>query len=479
MASAIGNYVHLLGKNYEKSGTSMYGSNGGLDLSAAISAQHELIQNKIQEYEQTNNLSLYRLQNKINKLIKLMGSDRPSNNKGLSGEQVRQFLEQVMNEEFDNLQTLDFKTGSVKKNNLNKISHINNKYWEYKNWRKTLVMRVNQLNEILYNLEQQANENDGVNPEEYSIAIDKLSTLLNDTYQKTWENISQTGLKVNKKTTQNLIAELNALIDKYAAMPAINLQNGTFFENILQLIPQMADEEVDKAMFEEVGKGQDQLKINYKKTAFAPKLNGQKSFDEMIQKVSTSQGKIDVAFKWENQNLNISAKNLDIGKKGYKYISTVSGSPLIYLLQDANPSFVNHYLNIYSNHVDKKSMNSNLANQKNEIVDTMKLTLAYKGLTGDVYGRHDFKTNVFIVNNYTGGKDNNIKVVSIYTLLNRMSTTKSQDLFVTNNVWDAYSNKKINGNPNTAKWERIGNIIQEMHSRKIRTSFHSKLLDIK
>lgn len=482
MASAIGNYVHLLGKNYEKSGTSMYGTEGGMSLSTAIAAQHELIQNQIQNYEQANNLSLYRLQNKINQLIKLMGSDKPSNNKGLSGEQVRQFLEQVMNEEFDNLQTLDFKTGSVKEIG-GKGSRDRGRFKDpsrYKNWRKALVARVNQLNKILHDLEQQANEsNDGVKIEEYGAAIDKLSTLLNDTYQKTWENISQTGLKVNKSTTQNLIKELNELIDKYAAMPAIDLQSGTFFENILQLIPQMADNEVDRVMFEKVGKGQDRLKVSYNQSTFASQLKGQKKFDEMIQTVKTSQGKIDVGFKWEGKDLNISAKNLDISTKGYKYISTVTDSPLIYLLQDANPSFVNHYLNIYSNHVDKKSMNSNLASQKSAIQDVMRLTLAYKGLTGDTYGRHDFKTNVFIVNDYTGKKSNNIRVISIYTLLNRMSKTNSSDLFVTNNVWNMYANKKVTGYPSTAKWERIGKIIQEMHDRKIRTSFHSKLLDTK
>ena len=134
MASAIGNYVHLLGKNYEKSGTSMYGTESGMSLSAAIAAQHELIQNQIQNYEQVNNLSLYRLQNKINQLIKLMGSDKPTNNEGLSGEQVRQFLEQVMNEEFDNLQTLDFKTGSVKETSKNQsIGKLEKNYWKYKN----------------------------------------------------------------------------------------------------------------------------------------------------------------------------------------------------------------------------------------------------------------------------------------------------------------------------------------------------------
>ena len=106
----------------------------------------------------------------------------------------------------------------------------------------------------------------------------------------------------------------------------------------------------------------------------------------------------------------------------------------------------------------------------------MKLTLAYKGLTGDTYGRGNAMTNVFVVNNYTGGK-NHVKVISVANLLNKFANNDSRFLSLKSapeDVSKLYKNKKVKDNKDGTV--RIANILRQMHARKVTTSFSSALL---
>lgn len=139
--------------------------------------------------------------------------------------------------------------------------------------------------------------------------------------------------------------------------------------------------------------------------------------------------------------MNISAKNVDFKGEKYNYIHTLEGSSLDYLLQDENPDFVNHYLNLFSLHYGKRAKNINWDAQRKEIMEVMKLLISYKALTGDTFGRKDYKTNVFVINEKSRG----VKVISIAKLLKEMQNRHFGNLSISGNVGDLYKNKKVEG----------------------------------
>ena len=353
---------------------------------------------------------------------------------------------------------------------------IRENYMSYKNWRQVLTSRVAELNGYLTAMEQLTIKENGTDPNEFTFALEKVKTLLTDTYQKTWEKVNNMGMAVNKGTMKNLIKQLNSIIDAYAAMPAIQLQNGTFFERVLQIVPEMGQSLAEKAVDDKIrsySKGQSQVKVQIDEKYFQDQSMSI-NLGDITQTIRTSQNKIDVSFTWEDQQLNISAKNLDLGK-GYKFIHTTTGNSLLYMLQDENTDFVNHYLNIFAAHKDRGG--GSLTAARKEVLDTLKLTLAYKGLTGDTYGRSNAMTNVFIVNNYTGGK-NHVKVISVANLLKKFADGKSSSLGLRSSPTDigtGYKNQVVPDNRDGTI--RIANILRQVHARKIKTSFNSSLLE--
>ena len=283
--------------------------------------------------------------------------------------------------------------------------------------------------------------------------------------------------EVREEPARNLIKEINNIIQEYASRPAIQLQGGTFFEYILELVPEMgenlANKEVEKRL-ESYYKGKDKVKVEIDETFFQDKSwkvdlgditqNGQSSY---------SQGKIDVAFDWQGQQMNISAKNINLSKPSF--ISLQKQSSLLYLLQDENSNFVNHYLNLFSRHSGKERLI--YANQKNEYFNLLKLTLAYKGLTGESFGRGKNKVNVFVINMRKGTGKSKVKVISISDILKAFEQNDSRNLGLTveaGNIKNLYKNKFVPKVPSGIA--RINNVLAEMHKRKVSISFNSSLL---
>ena len=475
--SAIGEYVHLTGLGYQKTGTNRQTKAPSIDAAAALRIQKNSIQNRIKAYQTMNDSSLKRLENQLNGLLASLGEDS-NENKNEWPEQARKFLQKKMEEEFSQLQNIDFSTGSIQARNRNSkgVGIIRDNYKSYKNWRNVLVSRVNELNKYLLEMEAMTKQTTGADPNKYTQAIAKVSKLLNETYEKTWQKVSETGLPVKPKTAKNMIKQLNDIIKAYASMPAIQLQNGTFFERTIQLVPEIGNDLASKEVWDRIesySKGQENVKVIIDKENFIPRSE-KFGMGDIYQTIRTSQNKIDVAIEWEGQDLNISAKNLDLGS-GYKFIHTTEGNSLLYMLQDENADFVNHYLNLTAFHTDGRKIQS-LMGIKSDIEKAIKLTLAYKGLTGDTYERGNNITNVFIVNNYTAGVKT-VKVISIANLLLKMENSPSNMISVHTKPFDimaTYQNQRVENNPMGTI--RIASILQQMHARKVSTAFNSSLI---
>ena len=128
-----------------------------------------------------------------------------------------------------------------------------------------------------------------------------------------------------------------------------------------------------------------------------------------------SQGKIDVLLKWQGRDLKISAKNVNLQAC---YIHILSGSPFLYMIQDLNGDFVNHFINVYSIQQKRGSLAAKFAKQRKDSMDAMKFILMYKALTGDNYNRN--AANVFAINDNSASGKGSIKVYTMEQLIHKI-----------------------------------------------------------
>lgn len=75
--SAIGRYVHLMAYNYKQYGISE--SSKSINLSEALAAEKKSISDRIKNYEKVNDNTLKSLENKINEMIKRLGTEKSEN----------------------------------------------------------------------------------------------------------------------------------------------------------------------------------------------------------------------------------------------------------------------------------------------------------------------------------------------------------------------------------------------------------------
>ena len=208
-------------------------------------------------------------------------------------------------------------------------------YNSYKNWRLELTNRIKSLNEYLLLLKKYSSNKNGASIQEYNIALEKLNSLLNETYEKTWKNISETGLPVNRKTTKNLINEINKLIQEYAAMPIIDTQNQMLFEKALNLIPAIGEENLNEAIAAQIKDSltgeKSKVEVTIDKQNFQER-GWKMQLGDIYETGIVSKNNIAITHEWNNEILNVVAKKLNLGN-GYKLINLSSNLSLLALLQ--------------------------------------------------------------------------------------------------------------------------------------------------
>lgn len=124
---------------------------------------------------------------------------------------------------------------------------------------------------------------------------------------------------------------------------------------------------------------------------------GWKSFnDNSAWKLSTTaQDKMDVAFEWKDNQLAVSMKNYKFKDSSQK-VHILSDSSLLYLINNEDSLFINHWLNLLSTteNISDESNNGMLLQKAHE---AMKVTILIKALTGSGLGRKN-PANTFIIN---------------------------------------------------------------------------------
>ena len=452
MSTGIGDYIHYSRDGYLQHGTT---ENGNFQMweSAIDSVKKRARKSNVTLSEQ----DLQKIESALEGILKSKIQDNTPQAK--AKQEVIRILEQKFK---DSLQNLDDTTGNV---TLKDASSVLGKARSSTNI-ANLVKRVNNLEQIIIEQAQQGSMNASnalAEVKSLQSFYDSIATQINQFKKRNKIKITEDPrLHKDLQAKKN---SLNNLIKEFAAYPAMELQKGEFFENLVAALPKVCENVVATYI-----QAIDREKVSYNKDNFASQFMT-KNFGDMLEKTSLTQGKIDVEITWQGddgleQLLGASIKNANLGNY---YVHVVTGSSLLFMIQDLDKDFVNHFLNLFAQHKGKNT--KTFMDYKQQMVEEMRLVLFYKGLTGDNYQRTS--ANMFIVNDNRTGK------VRAY---------KAQDLIdkAAENI-ETLRGVQINGKTFNEKisfvnnWSatpdiRISNLLAQVQAAKVSASIFTGLL---
>lgn len=505
--SAIGDYIHYTKKGYEQHGISKNGN-------SEISYNYAIVKNIIRS-RMNSTLKKYNIEGLEEGLNYLLGSVDNSENY-TSRNEIRNKIEEILYNRFgETLGTINFDTGDISASQLvatakskgeaskNKIQADANQQGVYLS---TIMSRVRALEQIrdsfvgdktfkAKELTTKLNNVYKMIKEAYkAVSAIKVSVgdFRNDDKLKDLENKT---IGIGEGTIgRNLITDINALLKDYISLPAINLQKGDLFEYLIALVPAiskgLAEEELDQEL-KRLSKsvvGGDRTKVKIDFQNFTDKIDYEKlslshyivSGDKKFAiSYGTSQGKIDINLEWEGQTIPISAKNVNL--KGPNEVHILSGASFLTLIQDADPVFANHYLNVIAQHHvsrghDENDTDTALDNTPvqgaAQAHEAMKWLVLYKALSGDVYDRE--AASVFIIND-NSKQGGGVKVYYIEDLVEKAMKAVDTYTTITANGSDLSTMRIENHWHRGSYTGRITDFISRLHQQKISASLKNNI----
>ena len=446
----LGWYVHLHKQNYLKLGTNPPDGSGSSGFSW-LTNFHDSIYKQIQDTiksTSTNTSESQRiaLQNYFNAIKEEM-----RNNTDL-GQKVKGAVEMSLQQELDdNLLKMDYTTGRVTERKqgiqFGQIGSLKNKTGgiDKKEWEK-MMNTIDKIDKTLVNAANGINQTEmGKSLTEMQNAFDKIKTLktfidkmiskkqlkslesfLQGTYHAGDENKNIIDILNQNNGGYVLRHLLNDWIGTYAAIPAIVYQEGMYEEYFLEICPYISEFSAvtnsNKAVNEVLSHLSSGRKIGHlteSSSLTSPQLQTFQEFYNDGSGVtitpSASQGKVDVLYQWDGADLGLSAKNINFDLA--HYIHLVSGTNLLYMMQDSNTTnfldFNNHYLNLFASHEDANTADGGFNNMKQLAYYNMQLILLYKAISGNTFNKSKL-VDYLVINNKSNGK---IYLVSLSTLI--------------------------------------------------------------
>lgn len=482
MASAIGWYIHATRKGYQDHGITTDGKdwNRGWQTYAQIKSSVE------QRASKLTNTSLRDREQLTEGLQFIMNDLRNSlNQEDGKGKKLQSYMEEKFK---DDLQKVDWDTFDVTLKNpqswyvgKSKLEKSSNLILD-----ESYILRKMEQLETALTARYQANALDeNMVPqvealrEEYKKQLDLLRK----------DNSLPTELKAIPKRKAGvktklgkIRSELIDLITLYAKYPSVNLQKGELFEQVVGYIGEGMQAKGYGAVTDVVVSGlKGQEDVTYDLTQFENLAKNEKTFKVQKEGASLvctgkSQGKVDVSFSWKEKEIRASVKNYNLTNH---WIHLLSDSSLAYLLQYEDKDFTNHFLNLLTTH-ESASSSDEYKDRKTEILLSMKLLLFYKGLTGDGLGTDRRSANLFIVNDAATGQ---ARVYSMKEIIQKAQKTVGRMSVRIDGKDIAQMRLLANnwvGDPNAYSIEqarvRIGNVLQELHSRKVSVMMNTAIV---
>lgn len=477
--SAIGEYIHLNAKNYNRYGITR-------------KTPQEKYNFNQQKQNVKSKMNFAQIQDKKSLEDALNSIFDKKDNSNVNTIQIRKEIENILNDFYqESLGKINWKTGNIQSKITNSKNITQKSIQTAKDQQsielKTILKRVRAIETLRNNIKSQEERKELTNKinqiyEELNYILTgskrgMLTKLKNSSLNK----IQNKLVNLNNPQTEGLVTTINTLLKTYAAVPAVNLQKGDLFEYMIALAPAVArtksGDELEKFIKQMknnvVGSSRSKIEINFDKNNFSQNINlnnlelkgyvvsenGRTAYT-----FKPSQEKIDVMLEWDNKIYPISAKNINL-KSGFN-ISVLSNSSLLYLLQDENPDFVNHYFNIIGTHQDSVPIDANISMAH----DMMKYTLLFKALTGQTYNRDN--AEIFIINDNSTGR---VKVFNIGELIEKASSNLDLYTKITANGASLEA-LKINNQWKPTINERLNYFINEVHKQKIKASLTPNLI---
>lgn len=458
--SAIGDYIHYTSRGYLKHGITPSGTFKDWQ------SQKQDIFNKL-KVNQKSSLTLEEQKDLEEVLNSFLGNE--------DQEQIADIHNEIQNRMVElfgeSLQDINWETGDItmSKNKNAVIGKVKST-----NHLDTIIRKLDKLETII---RQESTK--GPLPRGLKTRIKELQSYYRNLAREFERAKKENGLDASKavmareaKTLKEKRRYINELIKEYAAYPAVNLQKGTFFENLITYAPYVAQSQAEAAIGSVIGDVVEDVSFN--SSNFASQFLTEQITSEVLEKTTVSQGKIDVMIQWNGKDIGISAKNVNMNN--FHYIHVLSGSSLLYMLQDIDADFVNHFLNLYAQH-GKNRDGSSLASydlqlnaRKSAILQEVKLILLYKAMTGDTNGRSS--ANLFVVNDAATGK---VRVIDMYTLLEKVSKENIQGIQFNGKTFNEkirFANVWNQGSPQ----QRISGLLLDVHAQKVTASLNPKFL---
>ena len=477
--SAIGNYIHYTAKGYEEHGITRKGT-----FQTWRNQRNEIIRKAAALRTSLTPSDREELEGVLNSLL------RPAADDSMVAK-ARKEVEKIMIENFESsAKKINWDTGDIdwalKRSDTLSTLHRHRSEGRLKIDLEEMLNKVNKLIEIIDKKAKVESNGDAL-----SLECKRLARLARQIKDRIDDDLKKDGwvygLTNSKKilTDDQIIKYLNSLIETYAAHPAINLQKGTAFEAMIAMAPYvaqgMAAEEAAKQI-----KGSLTEEVIIEPSNFSSdyvSFNGFNNDYNIKTTGSISQGKVDVELTWNNKIAKISAKNVNLGNP-YAQIHILSGSSLMFLIQDMDHDYVNHFLNLQVEHSVLKSKDEYQKVSKNYfgdkrklIMQEMKLYLFYKALTGDNYKRK--AADLFVINDNSKGE---VYVYSIEDIINKIiynertlaqiSVTNQEGINIMN--LPLFKNDRVTGD--ATGQQRITSVLAQVHATKISASLRPSVL---
>ena len=489
--SIIGHYVHLTAAGYNRFGTkyNSWDPEGSetFDFSVAQVNLMKAMQNRKSKLTQKDKEMLERGVGNI-----ISGDKRENNseeNKLIS--QIQNKLVEALNKEFEPaLGKINWDTGNIsgsgttqlKKNiesSLTPISVANSHKVS------TIEERIQSLLTILPTISNAKTKKELTNKiQKIQKELESIGRQVNEDGEVSWKikNISA-------EESAGVVKQLNEALRIARNKIPIALQKGTFFEYIIALAPLAAranaNDAIEEALLDKalspstvVGGKATSVEISFDNftkdinwsAMNLPAYSLNESGTALVSGLA-SQEKIDVILQLDDdRSVGISAKNVNL-KSGYD-IHIVSGTSLLYLLQNEDANFVNHYLNLVAEHNDPWDT---------ETIDTTSLAAAHqaikasilaKALSGETYGRQG--ADIFMIND--NSSVSGVRIYDIPRLIEKAANNLERFVEITANNAPIDTISFANSRAATYS-DRITALLQDVHRYKISASLKPSLLD--
>lgn len=479
----IGDYIHRKRENYLKFGTLQANENNESnikDISQIIKNQHKRVFEKASS--PISGKKIWELENALNDFFYPKNEEQEKNLNDFLNifneivEKKGYEFSTYLSQDLDNSQKI-ISIKNKTKNLIHKdIEEAKNNNQIAKRRVSTLQKQLEIISKILRNeikLKKDTEKNLLEFPNILNNTIKELQNLIKDKKETQFVNVSS-NLQEQINTILEQIANpylmiLGDVLEYGLAYFSLQVQNkkGEITKDLLDsLVIGTTGRTAPTMDFSQISS--DFVDINNLDFKGWQKVAGE---DFKFQLSAPTQDKTDVIFNYsDNAILNISAKNYSLKDSSAK-IHILSGSSLLQaILNENNPSLMNHWLNMVSSQEITNKSSNFIPNYK-ETHNTILLSLLLQGLMGT----KGELANIFVLNSRS---NKHIYVRNIFSILKNFEKSGYTQASFGNNFPTKDNPLPMDISASDAK-TRITKLIAELHQRKLNIQIDRKLVNKK